>query len=914
MELRDEAPAAGQAPSKVRQTADMGEGRGTLPSATDRQKSERGKDTKRHPRRDGRSDAAENFAGRETRPRRRREASKGKIYKFEKRGWKELDADGVEGLEDEISGDEKDRDEDVPCREAVKRHAPSHPRNPHAVSSVCHTSGRSALLSGQMKQSDLWGFVHLIVLIFVANNCHEIFSNILQYGILVRWRPALRVARENSVFLCAVTLMCALVTMCYFFEERRGRAFKARCANSARFTATAVCAASPQSSFPAADFEGSISNSNSPQISLTASQSTNAFPPLSSPAVATAAAASHSPGPSKSLQTSEQVRYSYSSLPHNRAAVSPGAAALRANSVWARSTAAPDHRSNSSTTPSPGKPVVHATGPQKPDETGDTENHAAISTAIDTGNVLKSYARHCTDSRAQDARASPRVRLSPMVATNGCVSAFRQRAMSEPLTGLLSMTTSFQGDVDQASETGSLSDFDYEDTAKAGVAESNKENGFPQEAAKRPGEVGEEGGEDEEVGQELEEDGERKKNEELRLAAKLALKLRSSDDFGFLTSKHRMLLERATKMAEEHVEFLHALKATGCVVLTLVVPYLVVSYSSLEPVSSVAILLLSLTWCMKMFSFHHTLHDVRMIMLQGETSFADVCPHPEEASACALYPQNLTLKHFWTFIAMPTLCFQFTYPRNERRRWGVVLKTSFQLLLSCIMMKILVEQYMSVTLAHTFDMSFEPNTPWRAGKITMHFLERLLKLSIPTLYTWLLMFLSFFHFWMILLAELTRFQDTCFYEAWWNATGFADYWRKWNLPVHNFCSRHIYKPLVARGVNRFVAAQVVFILSALAHEFLVVAPLKLGFTGLVFTAFALQTPLALITDARLSKSQPTLGNIIFWIVFCFTGQPVGILIFYWLRYRSQQLTSINVAGVDFDLATWVRAAPIEGSL
>lgn len=113
--------------------------------------------------------------------------------------------------------------------------------------------------------------------------------------------------------------------------------------------------------------------------------------------------------------------------------------------------------------------------------------------------------------------------------------------------------------------------------------------------------------------------------------------------------------------------------------------------------------------------------------------------------------------------------------------------------------RIIVEQYMGVIIANTFHIvpdvkvspgeyanaytrtrgfarahkafpahTFLPRTHNRscmsknrhitvcAGRFVLHLLERLLKLSLPVLYTWLLMFLSFFHYWMRLLAEITR--------------------------------------------------------------------------------------------------------------------------------------------------------------
>lgn len=43
--------------------------------------------------------------------------------------------------------------------------------------------------------------------------------------------------------------------------------------------------------------------------------------------------------------------------------------------------------------------------------------------------------------------------------------------------------------------------------------------------------------------------------------------------------------------------------------------------------------------------------------------------------------------------------------------------------------------------------------------------ERVLKLAIPTLYVWLVMFYTLFHVWLNILAELLRFGDREFYKV-----------------------------------------------------------------------------------------------------------------------------------------------------
>lgn len=46
-----------------------------------------------------------------------------------------------------------------------------------------------------------------------------------------------------------------------------------------------------------------------------------------------------------------------------------------------------------------------------------------------------------------------------------------------------------------------------------------------------------------------------------------------------------------------------------------------------------------------------------------------------------------------------------------------------------------------------------------------HVLERVLKLSLPSLYVWLIGFYSLFHLWLNILAELTYFGDREFYKV-----------------------------------------------------------------------------------------------------------------------------------------------------
>lgn len=59
-----------------------------------------------------------------------------------------------------------------------------------------------------------------------------------------------------------------------------------------------------------------------------------------------------------------------------------------------------------------------------------------------------------------------------------------------------------------------------------------------------------------------------------------------------------------------------------------------------------------------------------------------------------------------------------------------------------------------------------------------------------------------------------------------NAESVYEFWQNWNIPVHKFCVRHVYKPLVKAGASKMAALLVVFFLSAFFHEYLISIPLR----------------------------------------------------------------------------------------
>lgn len=51
------------------------------------------------------------------------------------------------------------------------------------------------------------------------------------------------------------------------------------------------------------------------------------------------------------------------------------------------------------------------------------------------------------------------------------------------------------------------------------------------------------------------------------------------------------------------------------------------------------------------------------------------------------------------------------------------------------------------------------------------------------------------HCWLNMWAELLRFADRQFYDDWWTTSSFHNYYRKWNLVVHDWLYSYSYAPL-----------------------------------------------------------------------------------------------------------------------
>ena len=320
---------------------------------------------------------------------------------------------------------------------------------------------------------------------------------------------------------------------------------------------------------------------------------------------------------------------------------------------------------------------------------------------------------------------------------------------------------------------------------------------------------------------------------------------------------------------------------TTIILGTLLFPYLIVIGSPVHPLRSLCLLMASIVYAMKIGSYWHVCSDLSHLK-----SSSLIPPKPTNTTsieaqiiaAARTYPESLTVKQMYMFIAYPTLVFQLVYPRTTHIRIRAVLRYLAELTFCIFFQFVLIEQYMTPILNNTIS-GIESRIAANESYINMiwFLLERFLKLSIPNLYIWLLMFAQLFHAHLNIVAELTMFSDRKFYLDWWNAVSIRDYWQKWNQPVHTWLLRHLYRPLRNIGFNAKNSGLLVFIISGVIHEYLIITPIGVRWNGLVTFGFVSQLPLITLTDSEFVKNRPTLGNCLFWITSCFTGQPLATL-------------------------------------
>ncbi|XP_048658751.1 sterol O-acyltransferase 2 isoform X2 [Marmota marmota marmota] len=164
------------------------------------------------------------------------------------------------------------------------------------------------------------------------------------------------------------------------------------------------------------------------------------------------------------------------------------------------------------------------------------------------------------------------------------------------------------------------------------------------------------------------------------------------------------------------------------------------------------------------------------------------------------------------FLFCPTLIYRETYPRTPSVRWNYVAK-NFAQALGCVLYACFILGRLCVPIFA--NMSREPFS-------TRALLLSIMHATLPGIFMLLLIFFAFLHCWLNAFAEMLRFGDRMFYRDWWNSTSFSNYYRTWNVVVHDWLYSYVYQDglWLLGGRGRGAAMLGVFLVSAVVHEYI----------------------------------------------------------------------------------------------
>ncbi|EEB10510.1 Sterol O-acyltransferase, putative [Pediculus humanus corporis] len=223
---------------------------------------------------------------------------------------------------------------------------------------------------------------------------------------------------------------------------------------------------------------------------------------------------------------------------------------------------------------------------------------------------------------------------------------------------------------------------------------------------------------------------------------------------------------------------------------------------------------------------------------------------------------------------------------NSKIRWKIVMKHFIEIIAVIFYLSFIWENYLIPSVKNF-------------GKIKITTEELLIIFfnnNVPCVFVFLCGFYSFLHSWMNAFAEILRFADRMFYQDWWNSSSFAEYYKTWNVVVHDWLYAFVYKDGTENLTKKkTVSTWMVFIISALFHEYILAFTFKFCYPVLFIVFGIIGTCLVFIPKKRES----VIGNMLLWLgIFLGTGCCGSLyMLEYYARINCPQL--INSPIKDF---------------
>uniref|UniRef100_A0A0R3RMU6 O-acyltransferase n=1 Tax=Elaeophora elaphi TaxID=1147741 RepID=A0A0R3RMU6_9BILA len=188
-----------------------------------------------------------------------------------------------------------------------------------------------------------------------------------------------------------------------------------------------------------------------------------------------------------------------------------------------------------------------------------------------------------------------------------------------------------------------------------------------------------------------------------------------------------------------------------------------------------------------------------------------------------------TIGQYVYFFFCPSLVFRQFYPRNAICNWHVVRNYALEIIIIIYCVDLVFIQMIIPRVENVNLTTIEFSTI--VSNIFVSIIAGALCL--------LLLFYGLLHCWLNMFAELLRYSDRQFYLNWWSSKSMAEYYRFWNLVVHEWLYSYIYRDisqLVSGKKGLFAAQTMVFFFSSLFHEYWFGLALRM-FYPIIFTLY-----------------------------------------------------------------------------
>ncbi|XP_059001244.1 sterol O-acyltransferase 1 [Mustela lutreola] len=298
--------------------------------------------------------------------------------------------------------------------------------------------------------------------------------------------------------------------------------------------------------------------------------------------------------------------------------------------------------------------------------------------------------------------------------------------------------------------------------------------------------------------------------------------------------------------------------------------YVVLAYT-LPPASRCIVILEQIRFVMKAHSF---VRENVPRVLNSAKEKSETIPIP-------------TVNQYLYFLFAPTLIYRDNYPRTPTVRWGYVAMQFLQVF-GCFFYVYYIFERLCAPLFRNIKQE-----PFSARVLVLCVFNSI----FPGVLVLFLTFFAFLHCWLNAFAEMLRFGDRMFYKDWWNSTSYANYYRTWNVVVHDWLYYYAYKDFLWFFTKRFKSAAMlaVFAVSAVVHEYALAICLNF-FYPVLFVLFMF-FGMAFNFIVNDSRKRP-IWNVMMWTSL-FAGHGVILCLYSQEWYARQHCPLKNPTFLDY---------------